>query len=210
MLPVFFVHKAKNDTYMYRSKDDSKQISGLREEIALLKTLIIENYNNVTELQRAERSAEAERPLLPDSSLSESDEEGSGADERLNDHKSTQSRHQAELENVESSAGNIQASSDFQETAVQPLARYDSSLKPGIHQTSALLLQMVPYRPAASNSRIISQPNGQIISTTRSSNAIETSPKPAMEEATKSVRLLLDKWTNSGSAPISDLLDEDG
>ncbi|MCJ1426226.1 hypothetical protein MMC29_004129, partial [Sticta canariensis] len=191
---------------MIQSKDDSKQISGLREEIALLKTLIIENYNNVTELQRAEQSAEAERPLSLDSSLSESDEEGSGADERLNDNKSTQSRHQAEQENVESSAGNIQASSGFQKSAVQPLAQYDSPLKPGIHQTSALLLQMVPYRPAASNSRLISQSNGQMA---RSPNAIDTSPKPAMEEATKSIRLLLDKWTNLGSAPISDLLDED-
>lgn len=188
---------------MYRSKDDSKQISSLREEIALLKTHIIENYNNVVELQHAERSA-AER------SLSELDEEGSGADERLNDDKLTQSRHQAEQENVESSADNIQSSSDLQGTPVQPLARYDSSLKPGIHQTSALLLQMVPYRPAAFNSRHISQSNGQIIGPARSSNAIDTSPKPAMEEATKSVRLLLDKWTNSGSAPISDLLDEEG
>ena len=194
---------------MYRSKDDSKQISGLREEIALMKTIIIEHHNNVTDLQRAEQSAQTERPLSPDSSLSDSDEEGSGADEILNDNKSTQSRNQAEEQNVESSAANIQASSGFQETAIQPLARYDSSLKPGIHQTSALLLQMVPYRPAASNSRLISHSNGHLISTARNSNANDTAPKPAMEEATESVRLLLDKWTNSGSAPISDFLDED-
>lgn len=43
-----------------RSKEDSKQILGLRDEIDILRTLIIENYNNSIELQHAEQRTEVE------------------------------------------------------------------------------------------------------------------------------------------------------
>ena len=45
---------------MSRSKQDSGQLTGLKEEIELLKTLIIESHNNVTNLQRAEELTKAE------------------------------------------------------------------------------------------------------------------------------------------------------
>ena len=43
-----------------RSEEDTKHVSSLREEIGLLNTLIIENHDNVTNLQRAEQRTEAE------------------------------------------------------------------------------------------------------------------------------------------------------
>lgn len=206
----------------------------------MLKNLILENYNNVTELQRAEQSAEAEvrraprpprviyqepsapgdpenrfssspppRPLSPLDILSDSDEEGSDPDEALNDAKTAEPRHQAELEDTESPAGNAQTLNDFQRTAVQPLAAFENSLEPRMHRASALLLQMVPYRPAASNPKHINQSNSLIYITPRGSNSVDTNLKFAKEEVTKSARLLLDKWTTSGSAPVSDLLAEE-
>lgn len=235
----FFTRTIKKGTNICRSKGDSEKLSTLREEIACLKTLIVENYNNVTNLQHAEESTEAEvqRPsypirdddrgwplddsetlisssppprLLYDSSLSDTDEEGSGPDETANNVKSTQSQHQDEQGNVEYSAGNAQTSSDNQVTAVQPLAANGNSFKPGMHRASALLLQMVPYRPTASNSRHMNPSNSLLYDVSRSSKNIDTNPEPVMEEATKSVRLLLDKWTTSGSAPVSDLLVDEG
>ena len=53
---------------MIRSKQDSGQLTGLKEEIELLKTLIIESHNNVTNLQHAEELTKAEesQQILPD------------------------------------------------------------------------------------------------------------------------------------------------
>lgn len=148
-------------------------------------------------------------PLSSASILSESDEEGSDPDKAVNNTKPTQPLHQAELQDADSSAGNAQTLNDFRGTAVQPLAAFDNSLDPGIHRASALLLQMVPYRPAASNPKHINQSNSLIYVTPRSSNFLDTNQKLAKEEVTKSARLLLDKWTTSGSAPVSDLLAEE-
>lgn len=229
------VRAARNDTHTRRSKDDSIQLSALREEIALLKTLIIENYNNVAELQRAEQSAEAEadvwRPSSPAEAmyqgyfdtpytpgdpinpppypgLSESDEESGDPDEATSNTQSTQSRHQDENGNDGYSVDTTQTPSDYHGNIVPQVATCVSSLEPEMQRASALLLQMVPYRPPVSNSSQAKQ-SDRLLRAPGLSDTVETKPKPAMEEATKSVRLLLDKWTTSGSAPVSDFLVED-
>ena len=70
------------------------------------------------------------------------------------------------------------------------------------HRESNLLQQMVPYSPGGSgpvwSDRLIAGEHGPDSGTTS-----------AAQEVTRSVRLLLDKWTTSGSAPISNILDEE-
>ena len=86
---------------------------------------------------------------------------------------------------------------------LQSRPSYNDSSAPDIHRESNLLLQMVPYRPADSqpilSDRLISDWHGPD----------ESDPTSTTQEVAKSVRLLLDKWTTSGSAPISNILDEE-
>ncbi len=71
-----------------------------------------------------------------------------------------------------------------------------------MHRESNVLLQMIPYKPKAPDrirsDRLIPAGQGPDVNT-----------KSVTQEATNSVRLLLDKWTTSGSAPISNVLDEE-
>lgn len=71
-----------------------------------------------------------------------------------------------------------------------------------INRESKALLQIIPYRPQPTtpglSNRLLT--NGQPSSNVRPSDTLE---------ATYSVRLLLDKWTTSGSAPIEDVLEEE-
>ena len=70
------------------------------------------------------------------------------------------------------------------------------------YRESDLLQQMVPYSPGGSgpvwSDRLIAGGHGPDSGTTS-----------AAQQVTKSVRLLLDKWTTSGSASISNILDEE-
>ena len=84
----------------------------------------------------------------------------------------------------------------------KPRLSYNGSSDRVVHRESDVLLQMVPYRPRGP-SPIRSDyllAGGQDLD-----NGTETQT----EEATNSVRLLLDKWTTMGSAPISNILDEE-
>ena len=67
---------------------------------------------------------------------------------------------------------------------------------------SNLLVQMVPYNPFGSNPLLSDRLIG-------SGHGVDTGTTSATQEVTKSVRALLDKWTTSGSAPISNILDEE-
>lgn len=72
-----------------------------------------------------------------------------------------------------------------------------------------MLLQMIPYRPISSNPANLDR-SGRLITYGPSiDNNFGNDTKPSMEEATKSVRLLLDKWTTSGSAPVAAILNEE-
>ena len=71
-----------------------------------------------------------------------------------------------------------------------------------IHRESDLLLQMIPYRP-------------NFLGPLRSDYLLTNGPiadsrtESATQEATKNIRLLLDKWTTAGSGPVSHALDQE-
>ena len=231
-----------------RSKEDSEQILGLRDEIDILKTLIIENYNNSIELQHAEQRTEVEsqgvsslgpdmrqgphpsfgpheppspgrinipdldhtasrKPSSPAPSLSESDHEdvdpgriaGNARPSRSQGHIDQDSSDASPNEEERIQISRLHEKDKTQESAVQQMSTHNSAVGSGTYRVSTSLLQMVPYRPSAAYS---TQWNPFI------SVGPNTVQRSAMEEATRSVRLLLDKWTTSGSAPVSGLLTE--
>ena len=67
---------------------------------------------------------------------------------------------------------------------------------------SNLLVQMVPYNPFGSGPLLSDRLIG-------SGHVADSGTTSATQGVTKSVRALLDKWTTSGSAPISNILDEE-
>lgn len=230
-----------------RSKKDSEHISGLKSEIRLLKTFIMESYNNLTELRRAEQSAEAEsrfdsesrgpsHPVAPHPygdggnaivipvdgpnayepritrspslrpSASNSDSENSGSDDGADDDddgvNSTTSTNQSD--NL-AAGGTCTPNAEelLMEISHQPLTSAENDRSDSRAQReSNILLQIVPYRPRVADP-IRSE---GLIWSGQSSDSGRMSAK---QEATNSVRLLLDKWTNSGSAPIANILDEE-
>jgi hypothetical protein len=129
----------------------------------------------------------------------EAPDSGDGADDDVD---STTSTDQSD----KSAAGGIDTTNEeglLTNESYRPL-RLDENdgLYSRTHRESNILLQMVPYRPRLPNST----QSDRLICGGQSSNSGRTSAK---QEATNSVRLLLDKWTNSGSAPISNILDEE-
>lgn len=84
----------------------------------------------------------------------------------------------------------------------QPRSSYNDASGPSMHRESNSLLQMVPYSP-----RFLDPiRSGRFIS---GRQLPDSGAKSATQEATNSVRLLLEKWTTSGSAPVSNVLDEE-
>ena len=79
----------------------------------------------------------------------------------------------------------------------------DIAPRPESLLASALLLQTIPCRPTTFNRSQIAHSDRLISEQLR--DAVDSGPdsKSAMQEATRNVRLLLDKWTTSGSAPAS-------
>jgi hypothetical protein len=148
------------------------------------------------------------RSSSPASSLSEPDGEDAGPDKTAGSASRTASRGQVDGEKVKSLHDDAHATDTVQESAVQLLSAYKRNVDSGTHRTSTLLLQMVPYRPTISNEARYNQSNCLVPVKRGGPARSDTDPKPAMEEATNSVRLLLDKWTTSGSAPVSDMLVE--
>lgn len=208
----------------------------MKEEIKLLKTFIIESYNNLTDLRHAEHISDAEarsqplstsgshpavdahhedgskvysshEPPMPQppsvtSSAFDSDSEGPMPDYGAthNDADDADIKDQRNQEGTEpvrvSNAQGLMSKVSF-----QPRSSYNAS-DLSIHRESNLLLQMVPYRP----SRYDSIRSDHLLS---SGPAPDGGAKPAVQEAIESVRLLLDKWTASGSALVSNILDEE-
>lgn len=204
-------------------------------EITLLKTFIKESYNNLMALRRAEQT-EAETKYhhnsrdgshtvvldpYSDGSTFPSDVTGVSNAFELpatlsQSPTSNASRSEIEDSDSDGEAGDGDIGQEEPGPKVddpntdglksgpssKPRLSYDDFEGPGIHRESNLLLQMVPYRPRGperiSSDRLIS--DGQ---------DPDSGTKSATEEATKSVRLLLDKWTTSGSAPVSNILDEE-
>jgi hypothetical protein len=229
---------------MYRSKIDSEHITGLKAEIRLLKIFIMESYNNLTELRRAEQSTDAEsrfdsmsrgpshpgarhpygdsgkassipvvgpdayeppttRSPSPRPGASNSDDEGPGSDDGADDDvNSTTSTDQSD-KFADGGIYTTNAEGSLTKMSYQPFTWDENDMSDSrTHRESNILLQMVPYRPRLPNPIR----SDRLICGGQSSNSGRTSAK---QEATNSVRLLLDKWTNSGSAPISNILDEE-
>ena len=84
----------------------------------------------------------------------------------------------------------------------EPRTSYKNPSDSVVHRESDLLLQMVPYRPRVPHPI---RSDYLLAGGQDPDNDTET----ITEEATKSVRLLLDRWTAMGSAPISNILDEE-
>ena len=227
-----------------RSKQDSEHITGLKVEIKLLKTFIMESYNNLIELRRAEQSTEAEaqyQPMFggsnhpgvhhpygdgstfppnptggsnayespitrspsPTSNASKSENEDSNSDDEADDYvNSTKSKDQNDQDGTGPAGDTSNKEGLISRLSFQPRSSYNDASDPTIHRESNLLLQMVPYGLRLPN-RIRSDrliPGGQ---------GPDSDTKSATQEATNSVRLLLDKWTTLGSAPVSNVLDEE-
>ena len=148
------------------------------------------------------------RSPSPVSSISESGDEDSGATKTVSNSRHRSSPIQNDHESSRALDDNTQEENAFQESSVQPLSTFGNTSKSGTHRASTLLLQMVPYRPIAPNPAKFDR-SGHLITIGPSRHTrLETDSKLAMEEATKSVRLLLDKWTTSGSGPVSAMLNE--
>ena len=207
------------DAKFARSMKDSQHISGLKDEITLLKTFIIQSYNNLTELRRNESRAEIETKHQPndpddsDGSAAASSPQSDDDQEAESGTSSSDDEPRPPDEDQETSMVAYQNASphaDKRRDNRGEIPKYSTQLSGtrndpeggNIHRESDLLLQMVPYRPnfprPVPSDRLLPAVPG------RDSSKTSTSKGP-----TESVRHLLDKWTVSGSAPISTILDEE-
>ncbi|KAL8656888.1 MAG: hypothetical protein Q9226_002469 [Calogaya cf. arnoldii] len=221
-----------------RSREDSGHVSTLTTEIKLLKTFVIENYKNLEELRRAEQEYGAAETRMPSEDAHKRPKDSPGTHRPHPQHREPQAQNidsvkprnrqpnpslpRSETE-VSDSDGEDEENSDLesedeigprrpkrvpdmnnivQKQSPQPPPPYDRPPDTSIHRESNLLLQMVPYNPASSD-----QPRSLYLLT--GGQVQNSDGKSGIEEATNSVRLLLDKWTNPGSAPLSDLLDKE-
>ncbi len=140
-----------------------------------------------------------------DEDLDTNDEDGDDDDDDDDDHND-ESSVQSKDQNDHDDTGPKRDASGAKELAsggsYHPLSSSNKSLDPGIHRESDLFLQMVPYKPGGPalirSDHLISGGDSQ-----------DSGTASATQEVTKSVRLLLDKWTTSGSAPTSNILDEE-
>ena len=135
------------------------------------------------------------RPLSPTSNVPGADDEESSTDDGGDDddHHDVSSKI-SEDENDHDGAGRNRKAPNA--TGILSGVPYTKPFR-----ESRLLLQMVPYNPggaAARSDRLI-----------RSGEGADSGTASATQEVTRSVRALLDKWTTSGSAPISNILDQE-
>lgn len=143
----------------------------------------------------------------PSSNASKSDNEDSNTDDGgnnddHNDINSTNSKDQNDHDGAGPKRDASSAKGLVSGVPYQPRPSYNDASDPDTHRESNLLLQMVPYNPSGPDpirsDRLISGGHGPDSGTTF-----------ATQEVTNNVRLLLDKWTTSGSAPLSNILDEE-
>lgn len=186
-------------------------------DIQLLKTFIVETFNDSTNLRRAEEATQAEagyqstcdRPVSPALGVSEfenlkssSDDATDADDDDVNSAKPKDRNDQAGTGNRGGPGSVSNADSVMSRQPFQPQSSRDADPHSSIHHESNILLQMIPYRP-------------RVHDPSRSDRLIAGVQAPgggsrsATHEVTNSARLLLDQWTISGSVPIADILDEE-
>ena len=205
------------------------ETAGLRTELKLLKTYILDYKNYLTDLKRAEdvngaeldedafedlappyeeRSRDmnvlrAAPPLVSTSSPSRSLSQKSSSDNADTDDDGNQkSLLRLEGMGIDLTHGDRKRALPNEKSGIGlPPSENQHRLEPSVHRESELLLQLIPYSPRPTDPR-----KQQLLI----SGVVDTkSKRPVMQEATESIRLLLDKWTTSGSAPVSDVLSEE-
>ena len=138
-------------------------------------------------------------PPSPHLQLYESDNEDGTSARTADSVRSNTSGVHVDEGHSDSSTDDAHATDEVQASTVQQMSTYDSNVGSNTYRASTSFLQMVPYRPNAAYS---TQRNRFI------SAGPDAVPGSVMEEATRSVRFLLDRWTTSGSAPVSKVLAE--
>ena len=147
------------------------------------------------------------RSPSPNSNASKSDNENSSIDDKSDDEdhidiSSIKSENQNDRDDTAPERDPSSAEEIKSDVLHRQRLSYNGAADSGVHRESNILLQMVPYRPANPDSI----PSDRLIA---GGNGLDSGATSATQEVTKSVRLLLDKWTTSGSAPISNILDEE-
>ena len=134
---------------------------------------------------------------------SESDHEDSDSDgDDIDNDKTSSTKSQNDHGDTGPKGITVDVKGMISGSTSKPRLSYNDSSDPMVHRVSDLLLQMVPYRPRGP---LTIRSDYLLAGGQDPDNGRETTT----EEATKSIRLLLDKWTTMGSAPISNILDEE-
>ncbi|KAL8954917.1 MAG: hypothetical protein Q9183_006871, partial [Haloplaca sp. 2 TL-2023] len=203
---------------------DSDQIQDLTEEIKLLKTFIMENHNNLADLRQAEDVTAAETAYRPaedrgnrpadakssspsdlpnplDPPISPSHSRSLTAFESIDDvfqHGQKDSVGRGETNEVNETDGTkVQHPDDTAGAEVQPISKspvppqtINDTSHTHIHRESDLLLQMIPYRP-----NFLRPLRSDYLLT--DGELPDSRPESTTKETTKSIRLLLDRWTTA-------------
>jgi hypothetical protein len=152
----------------------------------LLRSLTIECHDDVLRLKRAEqRNERGARTGSPASSAGED-----------KDHE------------TKSGEGSPDSEQDEMNQLDQAWAVQTGSTGYATSQTSAMLLQMVPYRSRSSYSTTTRTSQRFLTEGENTPDSPDTELSDSVGEASRSARLLLDKWTTPGSLPVAKILGE--
>lgn len=136
-----------------------------------------------------------------DNDKDEHDNDDDDDDEKsVNDSHKFKNQHDQDDANLAGDTSNTKGS--VSKFSFQPQPSLVDGISSTAHRESSLLLQIVPYRP-----RTLHQVNSDRLIPYRQET--ENDIKHLTQGATNSVRLLLEKWTNSGSAPVANILNEE-
>lgn len=177
----------------------------------------MKHYNNVAELRHAEDQTKRKTRYQADpqdhssgmlssipADTSEDVYEDSSSDETANDENLHKNKRKNES-NDDTALAKDRDTDFYESISTHPsrhiLRRHDPSPSAN-HRESSLLLQLIPYKPLffkpSMSDRLLANGVGS-----------DGSEKHEAPGATNSIRLLLDKWTVSGSAPVAGMLEEE-
>ena len=196
-----------------RSQKDANTIEILEEEIDIVRNTVVECHHKVTKLQRAEELNERAEifdqtvggQLQPSSTLPRGPPLNGAIPDWIAPSTSGRTDFSTENESQEGDVGDEAPKSIGDRQLVQVKRGnqlpYAEAHDVGSENTSALLLQMIPYESTAvthisgSADRLLSAGPHHTTATTLVTNSAVTSVKP-----------LLDRWIKAGSAPLADVL----
>ena len=194
-----------------RSAGDAYQIADLSIEIRMLKAFVVENFSNLADLGRHDTvvaaengpdldhhedqvgSRELSQPRVGPSVNSEPSNTAHG----INDSGFVSSDTESDSSNTEGKVI-IDETPTSRRLPVGPLVG-TSGVASSIESEQFLQIVRRPYKPHEHSQAL------QLISKRFDHGWIST---PTAVETTETVRFLLDKWTTTGSAPLSDILEQ--